>query len=119
MLHRGLVAGLLAAFVACTSPTAPASIAGSWSSQWCNPPTPGGCTTLTLTQAGDTIGGTGQWNQDSFQISGHYARPQLSLTMTLGGNSVLVNQYTGRLLSYTEMELTLVGTSETARYYRQ
>jgi hypothetical protein len=72
---------LLATFlliVACTEPTAPVSVAGAWSSL------PGDGVApeflqFELTESGDSVSGTGSWGPVTYQVSGRYTKPGISL----------------------------------------
>lgn len=94
---------------ACGSPTAPVGVAGTW-----EPPghgnTPGPVFTMTLTQSGDSIMGTGNaitgdgyqaGAPGNFRVHGSYSRPCIALTLTYDVGSV--EQFSGRLISTSEM----------------
>lgn len=84
------------------SPTAPTSVAGTWGIPG-RVDTPGPFFSMTLTQSGDSIGGTGvlQPEPGNFRVSGFYSRPCITLVFTFDDDSV--ERFTGRLVSASEM----------------
>jgi len=93
---------------ACGSPTAPASIAGTWGPPLHNDPGP--IFSMTLTQSGDSITGTGNsttgdgyqpGQPGDFRVSGSYSRPCITLVYTFDAG--FVERFSGRLVSTSEM----------------
>lgn len=87
---------------ACLSPGAPKSVAGTWGLAG-RGDTPGPFFSMTLTQSGDSIGGTGviQPVPGNFQVSGLYSSPCITLVYTF--DSGFVERFSGRLVSESEM----------------
>jgi hypothetical protein len=103
---------LLILMGACGSPSAPAaptSVAGTWSIPG-RVDTPGPIFSMTLTQSGDSITGTGNavtgggyqpGAPGDFRVSGSYSRPCITLVLTF--DIGLVERFSGRLVSASEM----------------
>ena len=110
---RGLLSAAgLALLAACaTSPGAPATIVGSWST-CAKVITPGGCTDMSLSGSNNALVGTefdGFGGHDvTSTVTGQYDRPNIHLVFVTGADTV---GYTGVMSSGTEMQLTADGAS--------
>lgn len=105
MKRRVLAVGLGAMLIfvgACSSPTAPISVAGTWGIAG-RGNTPGPFFSMTLTQSGDSIGGTGVYEPvpGMFRVSGLYTPPCITLVLTYDKGTI--QRFSGLLLTASEM----------------
>jgi hypothetical protein len=97
--------------------TPPATITGAWSTWPPGAPTnPAGPFGLTLSQAGDSVTGTGGWAASTYLVAGNYARPLVTLVLTSNqvGSVGSTRTLRGRAVSATVMILG----SDSTRFYK-
>jgi hypothetical protein len=97
--------------------TPPLTITGAWST-WPpgTPANPAGPFGLTLSQAGDSVTGTGGWAASTYLVAGTYARPLVTLVLTSNQvGRVSTQTLSGRAASANVM---ILGPDST-RFYKQ
>ena len=91
----------------------PASIAGSWSSWPPNyPANPAGPQGFSLAESGDNVSGVSSFGGQSWNVSGSYVRPTITLTLTSTANGH-ASIWVGKAINGQRIELN--GTT----FYRQ
>jgi hypothetical protein len=79
------IAGLLAAYAGCSSPTAPGTVSGAWNAD-CGPGS-SACTGLTLNETGSTLSGNAQTYTTFYNVTGSYDRPHVTLVLVPAGEA--------------------------------
>jgi hypothetical protein len=104
--------GVLGAIiVGCSSSTGPTTIAGSWNNG-CSAPSLGGCFEMSLTQSGDTVSGSADWDSQLYFVGGTYKRPNLMLVLVLDPGVNVGNPGNSTMLTGTVSSQTMTMRTE-------
>jgi hypothetical protein len=107
------LAVLAAALAACSSSTAPSSVTGTWVETNTGSPL-----TFDLIQSGNALSGTDVSLGDP--LTGSYDAPQITFNVTISGGAFGTSiTYAGRLLSNTEMKLSIGNAGDSVDFVKQ
>lgn len=121
--QRMFLLALFALIAGCTTaPTAPpVSVEGAWSSWPAGTvANPAGPLDFVLTESNDSVSGTGTWATQTYQVSGRYVKPGISLIFVSQGDTI--QRFEGKVLGGEMIgaDVTAQGVAGQAiNYYRR